>query len=40
LHIEYIEISESLLEKAKQIPDMEILDEAKDFSFDISGNLW
>jgi len=40
LHIEYIEISESLLEKAKQIPDMEILDEAKDFSFDINGNLW
>lgn len=40
LHIEYIEISESLLEKAKQIPDMEILDEAKDFSFDGNGNLW
>ncbi|ARE86450.1 DUF362 domain-containing protein [Clostridium formicaceticum] len=40
LHIEYIHISESLLEKAKTIPGIEILEEPKEFLFDENGNLW
>jgi hypothetical protein len=40
LHIEYIYISEALFEKAKAIPDIEIIEEPKDLIFDESGNLW
>ena len=39
-HLEYIEISESLLSEARQNPKIEILSEPYDWNFDNKGNLW
>ncbi len=39
-HIEYIEISEGLLEQAKANPNIEILSEPYDWQFDENGNLF
>jgi len=38
-HISYIYISEALLEEAKANPNIEILEEPKEFDFDSDGNL-
>ena len=39
-HLEYLEISEGLLELAKQNPQLEILSEPYELAFDQSGNLF
>jgi hypothetical protein len=39
LHIEYIYISEALLEQAKTIPEMEILEEPQPFLFNEQGDI-
>jgi hypothetical protein len=39
-HIEYIEISEGLLEQAKANPQIEILSAPYDLQFDEDGNLF
>lgn len=40
LSMEKIQISEVLMEEAEKHPDIEIIGELKDFSFNESGNLW
>lgn len=40
LNIEYIEISEALMEEAKNHPHLEIVGELQDMPFDENGNLW
>lgn len=40
LHIEYICISEALLEKARNLPNVEVLEEPQPLRFDTQGNLW
>lgn len=39
-HLEYIEISEALLDEAMQNPKIKILSDAYDWQFDADGNLW
>lgn len=39
-HLEYIEISEGMLDLAKNNPQIEILSEPYDLDFDTEGNLW
>lgn len=40
LHVEYIEISEALLEEARQNPNIEILSDPEPLAFNDEGNLW
>lgn len=40
MHIEYIEISEDMLEEARNNPNIEALGEPEDWKFDENGNLW
>ena len=39
-HLEYIEISEALVAKARENDRIEILDDGHDWGFDENGNLW
>ncbi|SHF25813.1 lactate racemase domain-containing protein [Alkalibacter saccharofermentans] len=40
LHVEYIYISEALLDKAKEMTNVEVISEAEEMEFDDKGNLW
>lgn len=40
LHIEYIYISEVMLDTARKLPNIEVIGEPQPFPFDAAGNLW
>lgn len=40
LHLEEIYISEALLEQARNMPNVEVLEEAMELAFDEEGNIW
>ncbi|MCG8484037.1 MAG: nickel-dependent lactate racemase [Clostridia bacterium] len=40
MHLEYIYISEQMLEEAKNNPNLEIVDTSKEWDFDERGNMW